>query len=211
MIGVTFGEKHSIDDFDLILTEVSIGAPEIKTEMVSIPGRNGDLDLTDVLYSEPVFENRELSFTFKIKGTAELWPVLMADIGGFLHGQKLNVSIDSDPDYYYYGRCAVNQLASDRHIGTLVIYMNAEPYKYAVSETVCEVTGSQTVTLTNDRMPVIPTVTVTDETTITVDDSTVSLSEGTYEMTDFPLYEGDTTWEIETDGTVTITYRQGRL
>ena len=47
--GVTFGIKHSYEDFGLILSSKEIGLPTPKTESVSVIGRNGNLDLTDAL------------------------------------------------------------------------------------------------------------------------------------------------------------------
>ena len=47
--GVTFGIKHSYEDFGLILSSKEIGLPTPKTESVSVIGRNGDLDSCQVL------------------------------------------------------------------------------------------------------------------------------------------------------------------
>ena len=208
---VKFGDYDSFEDFGLILTEFSIGFPSAKRYTVDIPGRDGALDVTSALYDEPVYENRTHKATFRARRGRQYRADALSDLMAKVHGRTLNVVVYNDTDWYWRAHCEVSELSLNRVSGDITINIDAEPYKHAVSETVYEITGSQTVTLTNGRMTVIPTVTVTDETTITIDDSSVSLSEGTYEMTDFPLYEGDTTWEIETDGTVTITYRQGRL
>lgn len=47
----------------LQLMGVQIGLPAVKTQTVSVPGADGELDLTDALTGEPVFGNR----TIKLK------------------------------------------------------------------------------------------------------------------------------------------------
>ena len=61
MNGVRFGEKHSITDWDLIMTYKSIGESEPKTNEVEIPGRDGTLDIPDPS-GEVKYDNRPLSF-----------------------------------------------------------------------------------------------------------------------------------------------------
>ena len=46
-VGITFDETHSFRDWGLKLKKIEIGIPKAKTEYVSVPGMNGDLDLTE--------------------------------------------------------------------------------------------------------------------------------------------------------------------
>ena len=64
--GVTFGIKHSYEDFGLILSSKEIGLPTPKTESVSVIGRNGDLDLTDAFGNNVKFEKRKLKLNFSL-------------------------------------------------------------------------------------------------------------------------------------------------
>ena len=50
--GVTIGDKHTFKDWGLICTKIEISDPERKTYYVSIPGRDGDLDLSEALSGE---------------------------------------------------------------------------------------------------------------------------------------------------------------
>ena len=63
MKGVLFGEYHSFDDLHLILSEKEIGAPQVKKQMLDIPGGDGALDLTD-FFGEPKYDNVQHKFTF---------------------------------------------------------------------------------------------------------------------------------------------------
>ncbi len=46
-VGITFDETHSFRDWGLRLKKIVIGIPKAKTEYVSVPGMNGDLDLSE--------------------------------------------------------------------------------------------------------------------------------------------------------------------
>ena len=69
MNGVKFGDKHTFDDWGLVLTEKSLGLPEPKTSGVEIEGADGELDTSEVLSGEIKFSNRQL--TFKLTMTDE--------------------------------------------------------------------------------------------------------------------------------------------
>ena len=99
--GVTFGIKHSYEDFGLILSSKEIGLPTPKTESVSVIGRNGDLDLTDALGDDVKFENRKLSFTFSLLNGARDWTVTLSNLSNYLHGKKMRIVMDADKTFYY--------------------------------------------------------------------------------------------------------------
>ena len=63
MKGVKFGNYHSYNDLDLILSQKIIGTPSIKTEVIDIPGGDGVLDLTEY-FGETKYGNRPLTFEF---------------------------------------------------------------------------------------------------------------------------------------------------
>ena len=86
---------------------------------------------------------------------------------------------------------------------------------YHVTETVVSNTGDGTITLENDYMPVVPTVTVTEETTLrwTVDGESIhkTISAGTWEIPELELRHGENTISVTSEGTTTFKYREGRL
>lgn len=135
MKGVKFGTtnnyKHSYTDYGLLLTGFDLGTPEPKTETVDVPGMDGVLDLTGVLGTLR-YKQRTLSFDFKLlknSGYMTVFKNIMADI----HGKKLNVILDDDSDYYYYGRCTVDSFKSNKFTGTITINVLADPYKTAIN------------------------------------------------------------------------------
>ena len=135
MKGVKFGTtnnyKHSYTDYGLLLTGYTLGSPEPKTEIVDVPGMDGVLDLTSVLGSLK-YRQRTLTFNFKIIKTS-MYMTTYKNIMSFIHGKKLQVILDDDSAYYYYGRCSVDSFNSNKFSGTITITVLADPYKTAVS------------------------------------------------------------------------------
>lgn len=132
MNGVTFGNYHSYRDFSLILAEKTIGTPSPKTEVIDIPGGDGVLDLTE-FFGEVKYNNRNLSFEFSTIVPQSQFMTLFARIQNALHGQKMTIALDDDPEWYYIGRITVDEWKADRNIGKLTIDCDCEPYKYKLS------------------------------------------------------------------------------
>lgn len=132
--GVKFGDIHSITDWDLIMTSKSIGIPEPKTNEVEIPGRDGTLDIPDPS-GEVKYNNRPISFEFDTFKPSSEWWELNRIISNYLHGQKLKVTLDQDPNYYYLAKVKVDKFSNDKNVGHFSISGTAEPYKYKQNET----------------------------------------------------------------------------
>ena len=76
-------------------------------------------------------------------------------------------------------------------------------------------TGSGTLIIENDFMPVVPVITATSETalswTLGSDSFRKSLSAGTWTLPEFELQAGRNTVTIQGAGTTTFRFREGRL
>lgn len=57
---------------------------------------------------------------------------LRKEIATYLHGQKLAIIDDEDPDYYYLGRCSITNFSNTKNIGQLTIECICEPYKIKI-------------------------------------------------------------------------------
>lgn len=209
MLGISFGSKHSYNDWGVILEDTQIAPPQPKRYTVSVAGRNGLLDLTPELTPIIRFESRTLTFNFRVK--AGDWSTLMSKILGDIHGRTLNVVSDLDPSWYWHGFCQVDSFSSDERTGALVITVEADPFKLSNTVTTYTQSGNGTITAVVDRMEVIPTITVTAETTIVYGDISVTLSAGTHKVENLQLVEGSNALVITSTGTTTITYTNGRL
>ena len=214
MNGVKFDDKHSITDWNLLMTYKNIGEAPLRTEYITIPGRDGYLDLTDV-YGNSNYDNRTLDFQFDLFGSPENWWATYDSIKSFLHGKNRKIILDVDDDYYYFGRCSVSALTHEKNVAHITVSCNCEPYKMLISETVVQDTVSEgdTITLNNLYKKVMPVVESTGNIIFKFNNTNFSVSEGTsFQSPDFTLVEGSNIVEIVSGtGTLKFTYREGRL
>ena len=215
MKGITFGNYHSHDAFQLILSAKTIGTPSPKTETIDIPGGDGVLDLTE-FFGETKYSNRKLSFEFSTVVIPSDFMSLFSMVQDALHGRKLPIILDDDPGWKYTGRISVSEWKADRNIGRLTIDCDCDPYKYQISPTVVtkSISGSQTINLTNSRKRVVPEVKVTSASGLTVtfgSGSVWTLASGSYLLPELELTEGDNPVTVSGTGTITFTYTQGKL
>lgn len=230
MRGVTFGTKHSYDDFGLLLKSKSVGFPEAKLELVDVSGRDGKLDLTDAISDTVKYKNRTLSFVFTKIGNQSDFFEAVETVANYLHGEKMRVILDDDPAYYYYGRCKVNKFQTDKKTATIQVDVDAEPYKmeinsagqrwqwdtfnfrYGVIHTSeFTISGSQTVNLINLKKVVSPTFTCSAAMTVTFNSVVYDLVAGEQTIYDIRLREGNNYLTFNGTGTVSVRYEGGCL
>ena len=206
--GVTFVSlnanisKHSYIDFGVILTEQNIGLPSPKTYTVNIEGMDGTLDLSEC-FGKMKYENRTLKFTFESIDKITDWQTKMIKISSFLHGQKMKITTWSDPDFYYVGRCRIDEFNSNSKLGKIVISCDCEPFKYKQNITTFNlVEGSNTVQ--NSRMTVYADL--INESEITINSKVYSA--GTH-LRAIKLMSGTNT--LNSSGSATLTFQEGEI
>lgn len=208
---IKFGDKDSYNDFGLILRPKERPFPSPKTNYVSIEGGDGDLDLTTSLTNDVKYENISYSLEFTLKDKREDWETTLFNLSTYLHGKKMPLTFSEDPDWYYVGRYTLNPLTSDKNVGLLSIDCILEPYRLKKNETIKTITGVGTLTLTNSRKWVMPIITSTSNMQFVFEGKTFSVN-GTLQSPDIILKEGNNLIEVTSGtGTLTITYREGKL
>lgn len=211
MRGIWFDNVHSYYDLNLVLSEVDIPPATPKTNFVDIPGADGSVDLTEAL-GEVKFKDRECKFTL----TAfpyENFEVKKRQVSNLLNGKRIRIILDKDPDYFWEGRCAVDDYASDRNLHQIVVKATVAPYKLREKPTVVSVKAGENVTvkLKNGRRRAIPTIETVAETTITFRGNTFNLNAGTQRILDIMLTEGTNVLTVTSTGAVKFTYQEGDL
>ena len=206
--GVTFVSlntnisKHSYLDFGVILTEQNIGPPSPKTYTVNIEGMDGALDLSEC-FGEMKYENRTIKFTFESIDKITDWQAKMIKISSFLHGQKMKITTWSDPNFYYIGRCHIDEYNSNSKLGKIVISCDCEPFKYKQNITTFNlVEGSNTVQ--NSRMTVYADL--INEAEITINGKTYNA--GAHLRT-IKLTSG--TNNLNSSGSATLIFQEGEI
>lgn len=231
MRGVKFGNLHTFEQWKLILTTTNIGFPETKTEIVDVPGADGELDFTTSLTDDVKYKNRTITFTFVTLEKYKKWKSLLSEIANYLHGQKFKIILDEDPNFYYYGRAKINQFQSNKSIGTITIECDVEPYKYdlyasnedwlwnpfsfedgIINETKdLQINESLEVKVYGRRKKVVPKITCDNPIKLIFKGQEYNLPSGTSYSPDIEICEGENILKFVGTGTVTIEYRGGSL
>ena len=111
-----------------------IDAPKTEIYTVNVPGRHGLLDFSEALTGSPVYKNRTVSITLAYPGSGSQWHDRYSEILDQLHGRVVQMVMDSDPRYYYEGRCSVSSKRKDGFYSTFTISLDAYPYKFETAD-----------------------------------------------------------------------------
>lgn len=133
MNAVKINNVHS-DTLGLILTDFTIEPPKPNVVKISVPGREGDLDITEELYGKTPLSNRNITLNFKTteKYSDKSWPELQSNLLSY-NGTNVRVVFDDDYDYYYKGRCSVDSYKVNGKIVSATMKIDADPYKYKIT------------------------------------------------------------------------------
>ena len=216
--GIYFGNIHSFEDLDLILSSAVIPPATPKTSYVDIPGADGSVDMSEA-HGEVKYSDRTgAKFTFYMNPAGDLseeaFEEKKKEVSNLLNGLKCKIILDKDPDYYWDGRCTVSEHTADKRLRKFVVGARLSPYKWKIKETRVSFdlsTVSQEITLTNSRKTVCPTVIVSGNATLIFSGYESALSAGTHKILDLQLREGKTAVTVSGTGTITFVYREGDL
>lgn len=214
--GTDFGGVHSLRDLHLVQAAVSVEPAKPKTNFINIPGADGSKDFSESPAGRVVFNTRKITWTFKLY-PRDSWVEKYTQVSNAINGKACRITLDDDPDYYYQGRVAVDKHAADGILHTITVTATCQPYKLRQAETsVSEAltTSYKALSLHSDRMPVVPTITLTAASTLLWKGQTFSLSAGTHRVLDILLTEGENVLQAKTTtgtGEITVTYQRGAL
>lgn len=195
---------------------INFPAPQSQSNTIVVPGRNSPIRYTEAL-GRVSYQPRSFDITLSMLGTREKFNQMSEQIVNRFAGRLVDVILSEEPALYCVGTLEITPGYDPlTHKGQLAINSSdADAYRYHTEETVAVQNGNGTAVLINDFMPVVPTLTVTDETTlkwqIGSDRFIKTVSTGTWTFPELELVQGENEIEITTDGTVTFRYREGRL
>lgn len=195
---------------------IDFPAPQSQTNTIVVPGRNSPIRYTEAL-GRVSYQPREFEIILSMLGTRAKFNEMTGTVVNRYAGMLTRVTCSEEPDLYSVGTLemapAYDPLTGK---GQLTISCSdGDAYRYHVEETVVTVTGGGTVYLDNDYMPVIPNITVTEDTDLSwqigSDTFHKTVSSGTWEFPEMELAAGRNTISVTGSGTVTFRYREGRL
>lgn len=195
---------------------INFPMPQSQSNTIVVPGRNSPIRYTEAL-GRVSYQPRVFDITLSCLKYREDFNRMADEIINRFAGRLVNVILSEEPALYCVGTLEITPGYDPlTHKGQLAINSSdADAYRYHTEETMAVQNGSGTAILTNDFMPTVPAVTVTDETTLKWqvgnDRFIKTVSAGTWTFPELELMQGENEIEITTEGTVTFRYREGRL
>lgn len=190
---IVVGGVDLYERFGLVMTDdYTLGPPAPKSYEVDVPGGDGSIDVTEAVFGDAAYGDREMSFRFLVeRGRTRFWQAL-TDAMSYLHGRRYDFELSFDPGYTYNGRFKVDEAYSRMHHGVVAVSVRARPYKFArhVRERVAAA-GGVTVDLVCGRRRQCPTITCNRVTQIKVgDELTARLPVGVWTVPELWLGPG---------------------
>ena len=131
MQGITFGDKHTFDDWGLYLVEAPfVESAEPNANLLEIDGANGYINLTEIMTGEPTYKSRKHTWKFKTDTDRSDWTDIMRDIAKTVHGQYIEIRLDEQPNGYYEGICTVEAPTVKENVLYLNISATLQPFWY---------------------------------------------------------------------------------
>ena len=229
---------HTYDTWGLYVNNTDyIKDPKQYTNYITVPGRTGKIDASDVLTGRPIFTHREIKISLAGTRFRTDWDSVISGFRNDIMGQICRITFDNDSNYYWRGRIGVIDFSSVLDLGKFYLTIpEAEPYKYNKTSSAepwlwdpfnfetdvitylpsQQITVSGTITIPAGHMLTCPTLLVSDIVggtfTVEVDGVTYSLIQGSNVIPSI-MVGGGSEVDLDFTGTakVQIIYRSGSL
>lgn len=209
-------DNVSMRNFGWLRESINFPAPQPQTNTIVVPGRNSPIRYTEAL-GRVSYQPRAFDITLSCLKYREDFNRMADEIVNRYAGQLVNVILSEEPNLYCIGTLEITPNYDPlTHKGQLSLSCtDSDAYRYHTEETEVTVTGGGNIVLSNDFMPVVPSVATESETTLKwqvgTDRFIKTVSTGTWTFPELELSQGENEIEIITDSTVTFRYREGRL
>lgn len=160
---------NSLSDFGLAIQNTDyIGEPIRHQNTTIVPGKNGLLDFTDVVFGGPTYQYRPIRIIFGGLEDSEDWDGVISDLRNLFEGKDVQLTFANDPDWYYSGRASIEKFNHNRALGVFEFRINtAYPYKQKdITLTTTATTEGASVTASVTEQTVIPQVACEENITI---------------------------------------------
>ena len=214
---VFFDGKDTYTEYGLLLASKSIALPEVRTNMIDVPGRDGLLDASEVLTGEVTYKNRTI--TLKLTGvdtvSGKTWPATISDFCNKVHGKHVKITFPEDTAHFYRGRCSVGQVELVKMMQPIPVTVDCDPWKYKTAKTTVSRSDLDTaykqIALPNESRPDIPTITVAQDTVLLWGGNTINVSAGDHILPAVRLAAGNNILKAKVasgTGSITVTYQE---
>ena len=201
---VTLNGK-SIREMGWIRENIDFPTPQSQTNTIVVPGRNSPIRYTEAL-GRVSYQPRSFIIVLSILGTRKQYDQKVSELVNQYAGKLIKVIRSEEPDVYALGTVEFAPVYDPLlRKGTITLECtDGDSYFYHVKESEVVISGSGTVILQNDFMPVVPVV-------IGEDTYEKSVSAGTWEFPEMELGAGENRLSVKGESVTTFRYREGRL
>lgn len=206
----------SVREMGWIRENIDFPTPQSQTNTIVVPGRNSPIRYTEAL-GRVSYQPRSFTIVLSMLGTRKQYDQKVSELVNQYAGKLIKVIHSEEPDVYALGTVEFAPVYDPLlRKGTITLECtDGDSYFYHVREREVVISGSGTVTLQNDFMPVVPVVITTGETAfswrIGEDTYEKSVSAGTWEFPEMELGAGENRLSVKGEGVTTFRYREGRL
>ena len=221
-----------ISDFGLILLDgYVIGTPEVKSNIIDIPGTSTTIDLTESLTGYIPYNNRMIEMNcVYISDYGTDYHKVQSKVMNFCHGKNVKLIFDNDPTYYFEGRVNVESTKL-RGYQSLRITADVKPYKYSIYSSAekwvwdtfnfltdvanqlkeLTVVGTLETTVIGSVVPTNPVITSSATMWVDFEGVRYPVQPGTYTYYGINLKDDKNILKFTGNGVVTINVRGGSL
>ncbi|MFQ6794667.1 MAG: hypothetical protein ACLRT4_18070 [Thomasclavelia sp.] len=130
---VSFDNYNSADDFGMILSDYEVSPAVKKTHFISVPGRNGDLDVSSYLGES--YENRTITITLNKRLNIDNLPVFQSELENKINGKRMEIIFSNDSSYYWIGLVSLNSITKlAKYMIEINISCNVDPFKISKTD-----------------------------------------------------------------------------
>lgn len=212
------GDSFRTDtDLNLIVSRIHVGSPDVRLNLIDVPGMSGALDCSEAPGGEIVYGPRPI--TIDAGKTIVSRYAQDSRIKNALHGKRMKIILSEDPQWYYIGRINVGEWVRECGIGHTTITCTCDPWKLKIEPTTvarADLSANyKQLSLPNERRPVVPTITVAQNTTLLWQGNTYTINAGTHRLPDIQLQAGDNILKAKVPdsgtGSITVEYQEASL
>ena len=217
---IILGTYDTIINGPWTLASWNLSPAEFRSQYVTVPGRDGDLDLSTALTDgAPRYGNRTLTATLeRSDGTRLTRETAINTMVNWLDGWRMDIRLPDDDAHYMIGRVHVVKNYNDPAHAAVTVTAVVDPWRYNNHETVIRLTAAAEpveARLTNSgRRTVVPVLTITGdaaEVLLTFGSASWALGAGTYQLPDLVVPQGGAFITYSGTGELAFTYREAVL
>ena len=230
MIGITFNNKHSFKDFNLILNSKELSTPSKKKIKSGVPGMNSLYDFSTVASGgEIVYNQRSLKYNFTLicNSKAQLHAQLSEIFEWAQDTPQSQLIDDTIKDYYFMAEIEDSIVIKEKNnIAEITFNFIAEPFKTSLTlegsdiwdlfnfevdvaqDVGFNVVATLAVNIINTGRLISPLINVTSPMTIILRTVTYNLIVGDNNLYGLKLLNGDNNMVVNGTGAINFIWRK---